>query len=1149
MTIQLPHPPENFDDSFLDGQSAMAEVIRFLDWSSTPLGAIETWPQSLRTTVNLSLASNFPICIVWGPEYTQIYNDSYRIICGEKHPAAMGMAYNQCWKDAWSAIGQSFENALKGVTSFLENQRIFLFRNGYLEETFFTFSLSPIRDESGGIGGLFHPVTETTATMVGERRNRAVLDLTARLGNAETTPEVFQLAVKTLAKFDLDVPFVVLYKLDKEAQVYRLTGFTGIDGDTCLNPAVLPLDHAGIWPMAHLLHQSKFAQISGIRAHLGGTPCGPYEEAPDVAFAVSIRQLGSELPVALLMVGASPRVPLNEVYRGFFELLAAAFRAALERATAAEAERQRLEMLAALDRAKTVFFSNVSHEFRTPLTLLLGPIEEALEVVMPQAQKERLEIAHRNAQRLLKLVNSLLDFSRIEAGRIDASFVPIDLCPLTSELVSNFRSACMQAGLTLTVECPPLCKPVYVDLEMWEKIVLNLMSNAFKFTLQGGIKVTLRALADGIELKVEDTGVGISAAELEHIFDRFYRVEGQRGRSMEGTGIGLSLVKELVHLHGGKITASSILGSGTVFRLSIPFGTAHLPAQQVHAEADTTTNSERARPYVQEVLSWLPAHDEVVAQHDEAFTDQGGDKPYIVFADDNEDMRTYIQRILEDGGYRVKAVANGALALAEIKSGILPDMVLSDVMMPEMDGFALLQALRSDKATEGLVVILLSARAGPEARLEGLAAGADDYMVKPFNARELKARIDGAITLARQRRLSAAREHTLLTEIETERDRAALRESQAQVASFFEQAAAGIAQFDATGRLIRVNPRYCQILGRPREELIGQQIHSFISPDDLEASVLGLNNTVRTGEAFEIDHRYHRPDGSTVWVSTTVNLIRTLGSGGEAAGSILAVVLDITERKKIEEELRQTNRRKDEFLAMLAHELRNPLAPISTAAEIIRLARLDEARLKQTSEVILRQVRHMTDLIDDLLDVSRVTRGLIVINKSLHDIKSIVATAVEQVHPLIKKRQHHLSIELAPESGYLWVDEKRMVQVLANILSNAAKYTSSGGQIQLRTKVYDDHITLSIQDNGPGIALELQLRIFDLFAQAERTPDRSQGGLGLGLALVKNLVELHGGSVTCFSKGDAKGSCFTVTLPRLMNSAHEEKIKKDGLGC
>ena len=308
---------------------------------------------------------------------------------------------------------------------------------------------------------------------------------------------------------------------------------------------------------------------------------------------------------------------------------------------------------------------------------------------------------------------------------------------------------------------------------------------------------------------------------------------------------------------------------------------------------------------------------------------------------------------------------------------------------------------------------------------------------------------------------SAAREHTLLTEIEAERDRAALRESQAQVASFFEQAAAGITQFDATGRLIRVNPRYCQILGRPREELIGQQIHSFISPDDLEASVLGLNITVRTGEAFEIDP----PLSPARWlhcmgVSTTVNLIRTVGSAGKAAGSILAVVLDIIERKKIEEELRQTNRRKDEFLVMLAHELRNPLAPISTAAEIIRLARLDEARLKQTSEVILRQVRHMTDLIDDLLDVSRVTRGLIVINKSLRDIKSIVATAVEQVHPLIEKRQHHLSVELAPESSCLWVDEKRMVQVLVNILSNAAKYTPSGGQIQLRTKVYDDHINL-----------------------------------------------------------------------------------------
>lgn len=1111
----------------------MASLIRSLDWSSTPLGPTESWPQSLRTTVSLCLASNFPINIVWGPQHTQIYNDGYRVVCGDRHPAALGMDYTQCWASAWPAIGQPFDRALEGDTSFLENQRMFLFRNGYLEETFFTFSLSPIRDETGKIGGLFHPVTETTSTMVGERRTRALRDLTSSLSEAESTAEVYRLTIETLSAFDLDLPFVVLYQLDHENRTYHLAGFTGVEQDSCLNPDTLPVDRAGIWPMGHLRDQAGAAQVSGIRARIETASCGPYEEAPDVAFAMPIRQPGMDLPVALLMAGASSRLPLNDVYRGFFDLTAAAFNAALTRVIAAEKEHKRLEMLAAIDRAKTVFFSNVSHEFRTPLTLMLGPLEEALEAEgMPAAQRERLQIANRNAQRLLKMVNSLLDFSRIEAGRNDASFAPTDLSALTLDLASNFRAACERAGLTLTVECVPLRMPVYVDREMWEKIVLNLLSNAFKFTLQGGIKLSLREHADGIELAVADTGVGIPSAELPRIFDRFHRVEGQRGRSMEGTGIGLSLVRELVQLHGGTIAADSALGQGTVFKLGIPFGTDHLPAEQVHAASNAAVHPGRGNAYVEEALRWLPANDRALVQHDAPAPEKPADKPRIVLADDNADMRAYIQRILEEGGYAVEAVGNGTAALAAIKSGTLPELVLSDVMMPELDGFALLQALRTDAATQGLMVILLSARAGEEARLEGLAAGADDYLVKPFSARELRARIDGAITLARQRRQAAAREQALLIEIEinAERGRAALRESEAHVASLFEQTTAGIAEADFAGRLIRVNERYCQIMGRHRDELIGQHMHAFIHPDDLQQNPRLLDNLTRAGTPFEIDNRYQRSDGTAVWVSKAATPIRI--DGDKAADSILAVALDITERKQVEEELRQANRRKDEFLAMLAHELRNPLAPISAAAELMGIVKLDEAQLKQTSEVITRQVRHMTSLVDDLLDVSRVNSGLIILTKSPHEIKSIVSNAVEQVRPLIQARRHRLATDLAPESGHVLADQKRLVQILTNLLNNAAKYTPEGGNLTLRTEVLDEHIVMSVQDNGIGIAPELQSRVFELFSQAECTSDRSQGGLGLGLALVQSLVELHGGKVTCFSEGLGKGSCFTVTLPR-----------------
>ena len=549
----------------------MAALILARDWSDTALGPIAGWPQSLRTTVSLCLASNFPINIIWGPQHTQIYNDGYRVLCGDKHPASLGMDYSECWASAWPAIGQPFEQARAGRTSYLENQRMFLFRNGYLEETFFTFSLSPIRDESGAIGGLFHPVTETTATMLGARRARALRDLTAQLGAADTRAELARLLIEALAQCSLDLPFALLYGVDHERGGYRLQGSTGIAAGNPLAPPVLDQDDA-TWPLAALMDQAAALRVDGLRARLDGDTVGPYEEAPDSGFALPIHRPGTGAPEMLLLVGSSARLPLDDAYAGFYDLLGATVAAALARVDAAEAERARVAMLAAVDHAKTVFFSNVSHEFRTPLTLMLGPLEEALlDDSLAPSVRSRLDIASRNAQRLLRLVNSLLDFSRIEAGRIEASQVPTALAPLTIDLASNFRSACERAGLSLTVDCAALPDTVRIDPAMWETIVLNLLSNAFKFTLAGGITLVLREVDGMAELAVGDSGVGIPADQLGRVFERFHRVDGQAGRSVEGSGIGLSLVRELVQLHGGSIDVASEEGVGSRFTLRLPF--------------------------------------------------------------------------------------------------------------------------------------------------------------------------------------------------------------------------------------------------------------------------------------------------------------------------------------------------------------------------------------------------------------------------------------------------------------------------------------------------------------------------------------------------------------------------------------------------
>jgi signal transduction histidine kinase len=494
--------------------------------------------------------------------------------------------------------------------------------------------------------------------------------------------------------------------------------------------------------------------------------------------------LVKELPFGggRLVVGVNPQRPFDEQHRSFLDLVADQLATAVANARAYEEERKRAEALAELDRAKTTFFSNVSHEFRTPLTLLLGPVEDGLADAtcpLPPAQRERQEVVRRNALRLLKMVNSLLDFSRIEAGRSQAAYEPTDLATYTADLASTFRSTIEKAGLRLAVDAPPLGELVYVDREMWEKVVLNLLSNAFKFTLDGEIAVSVRPGDGYVELEVRDTGSGIPAEELPHIFERFHRVEGTRGRTQEGTGIGLALVRELVRLHGGEISARSSSTEGSSFRVRIPTGSAHLPKDAIGRRRVVSPTALGAAPYVEEALRWLPGvpvvsgGDRTPPRPPSAPTSAGRTRPArVLLADDNADMRDYVSRLLAEH-YETEAVGDGEAALTAARARA-PDLILADVMMPALDGFGLLRALRADPATRELPILLLSARAGEEARIEGMEAGADDYLVKPFSARELLARVGSHLEIARIRRAARERERELRERAEAARIEAEL---------------------------------------------------------------------------------------------------------------------------------------------------------------------------------------------------------------------------------------------------------------------------------------------------------------------------------------------------------------------------------------
>jgi len=703
-----PHRPD-----FLSGGGEMGARMRELDWSRTALGPPSAWPQSLRSPVSMLLPSKAQIILFWGSEFTCLYNDAYREVFGAKHPHALGRPGREAWSEIWDTqLHALLDGVVNTGDAFHARDLLFVLeRYGFVEDTYFDVSYDPVRDESGAVGGVYCIVTETTGRVVGERRLALLRDLAANNATTRSTREACTLAMQTFASRPDDVPFALAY-LDDELQ----------------------------------------ATTSGA------------QQALDAAPRQTARELA--LPNGKLVIGLNPRRPFDEQYASFLELVAGQLATSIANAKAHEEERRRSEALADLDRAKTAFFSNVSHEFRTPLTLLLGPVEDALASSNSPADRERLELIHRNALRLLRLVNALLDFSRIEAGRMQAELVATDLAAYTADLASGFRSVIERAGLRLSVDTGSIADlpAVYIDCEMWEKIVLNLLSNAFKHTFDGEIRVRLEARGDKVVLQVRDTGVGIEPEELTRVFERFHRVPNARSRTNEGTGIGLALVQELVKLHGGTIGVESTVGKGTTFTVVIPRGSPNAAGNGQSTGALPQVAGSSAA-FVEEALRWLPGEDE---NHQVSGPVAPSTDCRILFADDNSDMRSYVTRLLREQGWIVDAVADGRTAL-ETARAELPDLVLADVMMPGLDGFQLLRALREEGPTSSIPVILLSARAGEESRVEGLRVGADDYLVKPFSAPELVARVaaklDGARKLRDDRRQAEERER-LLAEVE-----------------------------------------------------------------------------------------------------------------------------------------------------------------------------------------------------------------------------------------------------------------------------------------------------------------------------------------------------------------------------------------------
>ena len=1088
------------------GSSELAMLMRQTDWDHTALGKTSEWPQGVRAILRMMLTSRYAMWMGWGPQLMFFYNDAYaRMSLGAKHPWALGKPARDVWAEIWPDIGPRIEHVLAtGEATWDEGLQLFLERSGFPEETYHTFSYSPLHQEDGTIAGMFCVVTEETDRLIGERRLSLLRELGALLTSSQSVEDVWRALGKSLAIESRDLPFTLTYAVNGETGELTLACATNVH-------APPPSD---VWPIDILLDATATETLFDLPATVDW-PIGTWDRPPSRAIAMAIPQQGQARPAAIFIAGINPFRPVDKAYESFIALYVGQLAAALANVQAYAAERKRAEALAQIDRAKTTFFSNVSHELRTPLTLMLAPVADALATERPRLDGESLELIYRNGLRLRKLVNALLEFSRIEAGRIQARFEPVDLGAYTSELASTFESSMERAGLRYIVETQPEDEPTYVDRDMWEQIVLNLISNAFKFTFDGEIAISVARLDDRMALVVRDTGTGIPGHELPRIFDRFHRVEGARGRTQEGTGIGLALVQELVKLHGGSIDVTSAEGTGTTFTITIPIGSAHLPPDHV-TETRRTGPPGGASAYVAEAERWLPDAGEVETLPEQALGPTNHAR--IVLADDNADMRSYLTKLL-GAKWHVRAAADGAEALQLARSEH-PDLVVTDVMMPRLDGFGLLRALRADPNTNDIPVIMLSARAGEESRVEGFEAGADDYLVKPFTAREVVARVEAQLLRARIR--SVEDEH---------RRRLTSVFSHAPVAIAVLRGPQHVFEFANAPYLDLIDNR--KVAGKPiREglpELVGQGVFEL------------LDTVYRTGERY-IGRSYRvllRQDSGDMRECFFDFVYQPTFDAESRVDGIAVVAFDVTALASARKSAEDANRAKDEFLAMLGHELRNPLAPILTALQLLRLRGVQAGERERT--IIERQVRHLVGLVDDLLDISRITRGKIRLSPVPIELSDAVAKGIELASPLLEQHQHDLSVEVPTEGLGVLADPDRLAQVVSNLLTNAAKYTPPGGRIRISAGLEDDEVLLRVRDSGIGIDSTMLPRVFELFTQDGQDIDRAQGGLGLGLAIVRSLVSLHGGSVEAHSEGRNRGSEFLVRLPYLRVAAGAAK--------
>lgn len=1115
-----------------EGGGETGELMKSMDWGNTVLGSVEEWPQSLKTCVRIILTSRQPMFVWWGKELINFYNDPYKAIVGGKHPWALGRPASEVWSDIWDEAGPRAQICLQeNRGTYDEALLLIMERNGYPEETYYTFSYSPVPGEDGKPAGIICANTDDTDRIIGQRQLRTLKDLGKYIPDCTDNREVYKKTIHILQENPHDFPFAAIYEL-KDGIVAKLQSATEDSAKTLL-PDELDLElQQGIATFfQQVINEGKLNVFKNAQQVIGNVTGGVWTKAPDNCLVIPVMQSGHPFPFALMVIGLNPFRQPDEKYLDFFRLVADQVATCVTTLYAYEQERKRAEALAEIDKAKTLFFSNISHEFRTPLTLMLGPLENMLSNSEDLGDDHiaNIEATHRNAMRLLRLVNTLLDFSRIEAGRVQARFSPVNLSQLTKDISSSFRSVMENVGLEYNVNINELNGKVYVDREMWEKIVLNLLSNAFKYTLSGKIEIQLEERSDSVLLTVSDTGIGISENELPQLFNRFYRVKNAGGRTYEGTGIGLSLVKELVEMHNGTINVTSKEGVGTVFSVRIAAGKDHLPEDQIHERNDEVFTSSLSSIYVNEAISLTGDRQRKEANAPE----RKDEKKYrVLVVDDNSDMRDYVGRLLNKE-YEVVTAENGKDALAKIYHQ-RPDLILSDIMMPVMDGIELLHAVKGSVSTDTIPVIFISARAGEEARIEGYNIGADDYLIKPFSSKELLARVRSQLKIA-----NIHREINDVLENKVKERTLELQKQKEFAEAILNASVDVISVLDANLNYVAVN--------KSTEEYYGKHI---VGKNMLEI----FPNVVKTGM---YEHLQRALKGEVVHVPTYKsvlegkyfeNYIIPLKDNAGKVEEILLIGHEITEivqaSAKLEQtntELRRTNKELEQFAYVSSHDLQEPLRKIQTFSDLIN-RNIDQPAFdaKRYLEKINASAERMSVLIKDLLNFSRLSK----INEEFvqTDLNKILADVISDFEVLIKQKNAEIKFANLPVIKAIPL---QMNQLFYNLISNGLKFSNQEKPvIEIKCVVENgkdivndkcdlskdrSYWHLSFKDNGIGFDQSYADQIFTIFQRLNNDKE-GYSGTGIGLAICKKIVENHRGCIGAHGTENV-GATFDIYLP------------------